>query len=633
MSGRSRLTPAAPTPPPPAAAGAPDILAWHPAGIFGLLVALVAVAYLPALSGTLLWDDAGHVTRPDLRSLAGLGRIWFEFGATQQYYPVLHSAFWLEHLLWGDTTTGYHLVNVLQHATNAFLFGLILRRLALPGAWLAAFLFALHPVCVESVAWIAEQKNTLSGLFYLGAALAYLRFADERRPHLYAWAGVLFVLALLTKSVTATLPAALLVVGWWRRGRLEWRRDVWPLLPWLVAGAASGLVTAHFEHALIGAQGADFDLGALQRVLLAGRVFWFYLGKLAWPAELIFIYPRWTIEVASGWHWLPTVAALALFGALAWGRRRTRGPLAAVLLFAGTLFPVLGFINIYPFLFSYVADHFQYLACLAIIALAAAGLMPLTARLPRRASLVASGGLIAVLGSLTWAQSGLYRDVFTLFQATLQRNPDCWMAHNNLAIELAQAGRVREAIPHLETVLRLKPDFAPAENNLGHDLIQLNRSAEAIPHLERAVRLQPKYAVAYRNLGLALATLGRTHDAIPHFREAIRLNPADAEAELSLGIALMLTGRFPDAGPHFERALRLNPQSAYFHDTYGRALAGANQINAAIEHFEQALAIDPDYRGAHLNLAQALRRLGRMEDAARHLRAAQRLGGVPPGLP
>jgi tetratricopeptide (TPR) repeat protein len=405
---------------------------------------------------------------------------------------------------------------------------------------------------------------------------------------------------------------------------------VLPLLPWFAAGAASGLVTAHFEHALIGAQGADFNLSAVQRGLLAGRVIWFYLGKLAWPADLIFIYPRWTIDVSSGWHWLPSVAALLLLGGLAWAQRRSRGPLAAALLFAGTLFPVLGFINIYPFVFSYVADHFQYLACLAIIALAAAGLMRLAVRLPRPGAAIGSAVLAAILGALSWAQSGHYRDVVTLYQTTLQRNPTCWMAHNNLAIELGQAGRVREAIPHLETALRLKPDFAPAENNLGHNLIQLDRPAEAIPHLERAVQFQPKYAVAYRNLGLALATLGRTSDAIPRFREAIRLNPADAEAELSLGIALMLTGSFPAAVPHFERALRLNPQSAYFQDTYGRALAGANQINAAIEHFERALEIDPDYRDAHLNVAQALRRLGRVEDAARHLRAAQALGGARP---
>ena len=195
---------------------------------------------MPALQAGFIWDDDGHVTRTDLRDLSGLYRIWFEFGATQQYYPVLHSAFWLEHLVWGDSPLGYHLLNVLLHASAACLFGVLLRRLAVPGAALAALLFALHPVCVESVAWISEQKNTLSLVFYLCAALAYLRFTERRRGTVYLLATGLFVLALLTKTVTASLPAALLVVFWWQRGRLEWRRDVVPLLPWFALGRGVG---------------------------------------------------------------------------------------------------------------------------------------------------------------------------------------------------------------------------------------------------------------------------------------------------------------------------------------------------------------------------------------------------------
>ncbi len=249
----------------PAAVPAPDRTAgWYFAG----LLLLMLLAYWPALSGGLLWDDNGHVTRRDLQSLAGLGRIWFEIGATQQYYPVLHSAFWLEHRWWGDSVLGYHLVNVVQHALAAGLFGLLLRRLAVPGAWLAALLFALHPVCVESVAWISDRKNTLSLVFYLAAALAYLRFDERRHARGYALASILFLLGLLTKTVTATLPAALLVVFWWRRGRLEWRRDVLPLLPWFALGAVAGLFTAHFERTLIGAEGADFNLGWADRCVL-----------------------------------------------------------------------------------------------------------------------------------------------------------------------------------------------------------------------------------------------------------------------------------------------------------------------------------------------------------------------------
>ena len=215
------------------------------AGTWAILFAACFAVYAPALTGTYLWDDNAHVTTPDLRNAWGLFRIWFEVGATQQYYPVLHSAFWLEHQLWGDSVLAYHVVNVALHATAAALFGALLRRLAVPGAALAALLFALHPVCVESVAWISEQKNTLSLVFYLLAALAYLRFDERRHARDYAVATTWFVLALLTKSVTATLPAALLVVQWWRHGRLDVRRDVVPLLAWFALGVAAGLHTAH----------------------------------------------------------------------------------------------------------------------------------------------------------------------------------------------------------------------------------------------------------------------------------------------------------------------------------------------------------------------------------------------------
>ncbi len=643
-------------PQPAAAPTAADAVPWPAGWACAVVFFATLLVYLPALSGGFIWDDTGHVTRPELRSLAGLFRIWFEIGATQQYYPLLHSAFWLEHHIWGDSALGYHLLNVLLHATAACLFGGLLRRLAVPGAWLAALLFALHPVCVESVAWIAEQKNTLSTVLYLCAALAYLRYDAQRLPSRYALATGLFLLALLTKTVTATLPAALLVIFWWRRGGFGWR-DVLPLLPWFVLGAAAGLLTAHFERELIGAQGADFALSVVQRCLLAGRVFWFYLGKLVWPADLIFIYPRWTVNVSAWWQWLFLLGALTLLAGLIWWTRRSRGPLAAALLFGGTLFPVLGFVNVYPFVFSFVADHFQYLANLAVFALAAAGLTAV--RLPRWARLAAATVLLAVLGGLTWRQCGMYRDVFTLFQTTLDRNPACWLAHNNLAVALTEAGRVEEAIPHLEQVLKLRPGDATAECNLGDDLTRTGRPEEAILHLERALQLQPgyaeahnnlgsalmaagrpaegiaqfeqalrtrpDYAVAERNLGLALAGAGSTGEALPHFVRAVKLKPDYAEAELDWAIALLLTNRFPEAVPHFEKSIALAPNSTGSRNTYGRALMQRGQFNEAIGQFEAALRLNPDFADAHLNLALVLRQLGRTREAARHYQEALRL--------
>lgn len=590
-----------------------------------LIFGLVVVTYWPALTGGFLWDDAGHVTRSDLRSLSGLGRIWFEFGATQQYYPVLHSAFWFERLLWGDSTLGYHLLNISLHAGSACLFGIILQRLKIPGAWVTALLFALHPVCVESVAWISEQKNTLSTVFYLASAIVYFRYRDTGHRSHYGWATGLFVLALLTKTVTASLPAALLVIFWWQHGKLNWRRDMLPLLPWFALGAISGLVTAGFERELIGAQGADFNLDLLQRCLLAGRVFWFYLGKLIWPADLIFIYPHWTVNAGVWWQWIFPVAAAALLAGLTVLARRKRGPLAVMLLFAGTLFPVLGFVNVFPFLFSYVADHFQYLASLAIFASAGTFLQLGFSKLPRGFGVSAIVVLAGGLGLLSWAQSGMYRDVLTLYQTTLKKNPDCWMAHNNLALILADAGHIDQAIPHLESAIRLKPDYPLAENNLGNDLTQLDRPAEAVPHLQRALALQPKYPVAERNLGIALAAVGKISDAIPHFENALRLKPDFAEAELSLATALMLTNRFSEAVPHFEKAVTLEPDSIEIRDTYGRALMQAGRFEQSLDHFRHVLELDPGRADTHMNLALALRQLGQKQAAAGEYLEALRL--------
>ena len=558
------MPPRSPTPPSAAVTSAPALWpAWSTGTNCTLIFFAALFAYIPALGGGIIWDDAGHITRADLTSLTGLMRIWFEPGATQQYYPLLHSAFWFEHLLWGDAAFGYHLINVLLHATAACLFGLLLRRLTVPGAWFAAALFALHPVCVESVAWIAEQKNTLSTVLYLCAALAYLRFDTSRKPEHYAIAAAIFVAALFTKTVTATLPATLLVIFWWQRGRLDPRRDVAPLLPWFVVGAASGLFTAHFERVLIGAQGSDFALSWIERGLLASRVVWFYLGKLIWPADLIFIYPRWTIDSGEPWQWLFPLFTFSLLGVAAWWVRRSRAPLAALLIFGGSLFPALGFVNVFPFIFSFVADHFQYLACLAAIAFGAAALPLALQRLPRGIAVATPAVLLGLLAALTWRQAGTYRDEVTLYETTLERNPACWMAHNNLGNLLAAEGRADEAIAHFEKVLALQPNYVLAESNLGDQLNHLHRYTESVPHLERALQLQPNFSEAHNNLGVAFMATGRRDEGMAEFTAAIRLKPNFAQAHLNLGIALARSGRLEEAEAQHAEAIRLNPALAH----------------------------------------------------------------------
>lgn len=631
--------------------------------VFCVALAAVLVAYFPSLGGELLWDDAGHLTSPELQSFSGLLRIWFEPGVTQQYYPLLHSAFWLEHQIWGDVSLGYRLVNVLWHSISACLLVALLRKLSVPGSLLAGLLFALHPVCVESVAWISEQKNTLSTLFYLAAAVAWLRYEGERTPRRYAIATLWFLAALLTKTVTATLPAALLVIAWWRRGKLTLRGDLIPLVPWFAAGIGLGLFTLWFESTGIGAQGSDFELGFIERGLLAGRVFWFYLGKLAWPADLTFFYPRWELDAGSAAQWLYAVGGLALLGGLVWWARhgRDRGPLAALLLFGGTLFPVLGFVNVYPFVFSYVADHFQYLASPAMFALAAAGAVRLARwerlRLPPLGARAVAALVIVMLGMLTWTHSSHFVDSSTLYRATLHRNPDSWIAHQNLAVELAnvgavtdalfharravelkpdhpealnnladvltQTGRAQEALPIINTALELQPRYAEAENTLGIALIRLGRREEGIDHFRRAIEFKPSLAEAHFNLGLAKAESGDFAAAIPHFAETIRLRPTHVDVEINWGVALALSRRLSEARTHFERAIGLAPQSAAVRQVYGRVLLNAGELEGAVDELRAALRLDPDLPGLHRELASAYERLGRISEARYHATEAE----------
>ena len=609
--------------------------AWSLAAVGALIAGLVLVCYWPALRGGMLWDDAAHVTGLELRSWAGLGRIWTELAATQQFYPVLHSAFWLEHRLWGDAVLGYHLVNVAQHALAAVLLVALLRRLRGPGAAWAGLIFAVHPVCVESVAWISEQKNTLSLVFYLAAALAYLRF-DMRRGQAgsgwrYAGATVLFGLALLTKTVTASLPAALLVVAWWQRGRLTWRRDVGPLVPWFVAALAAGLLTAWVERKLIGAEGAPFELSFIQRGLLAGRVIWFYVGKLVWPAELMFIYPRWNVAGAT-WVWGGWLAAvMAVTAGAWWWRGRSRGPLAAWLLFVGSLFPVFGFFNVFPFLYSYVADHFQYLASIGLIAGVAAGAVTWSGG--SRRWQVAGALLVVMLAGLSHGQSRMYADGRTLYRTTIAKNPECWMAHNNLGAELldlSSPAAVAEAAGHFEAALRIKPDHATAHYNLGNALAAMpGRLNDAITHYEEALRLKPNNAEQHNNLGNALVRVpGRINEAITHYETALRLKPNAPETHNNLGNALLkIRGREREAAAQYEAVLRLRPEHAVAHNNLGSALENLpGRLEEAIGHYRAAGRAKPDYAEAFYNLGNALmKREGRAAEAVAAYQEAVRL--------
>src|SRR6266446_4370000 len=492
------------------------------------IVLLTFTAYSSAIRGGFIWDDDAYVAQnPLLTAPHGLWQIWTTT-KSPQYYPLVFTSFWVEQRLWGLNPAGYHAVNVSLHAINAILVWLFRSRLEVPGAWMIGAIFAVHPVHVESVAWITERKNVLSGLFYLLSIGCYLEYESKRRWVWYAGALGLFILALLSKTVVATLPIALLLIRYlkgWRIGR----REVLELVPFLVIGAAMGLLTKWYEVHIVGAGTPDWHLSMMERLLVAGRALAFYVMKLFWPVNLNFNYPRWQLEIWDPiqWSW---VLGIGVVGLVFWWKRSAwgRGPFVGLAFFSVTLAPALGFFDVYLMRFSFVADHFQYLASVGIIALIVGrvtwgfdqwirsdthgkGLI-LDWMKPVLGSLV-----LVILAALTWKQGLIYRDLETLWQDTLNKNPNSWLAHNNLGVVYSRQGRLDEAIQEYLTALAIHPDDTEAHNNLGTAYFAQGRLEKAIQEYLTALKRQPDYVHAHYNLGNVYELKGLKNEARKEF--------------------------------------------------------------------------------------------------------------------
>ncbi|WP_395737573.1 tetratricopeptide repeat protein [Prosthecobacter sp.] len=615
-----------------------------PAWLIALAVVVVAfAAYFPALNGGLLWDDESWTTNiePLLRDGSGLWKMWSDPRALQQYYPLTGTTFWIDYQCWRWWTLPCHVENLLLHLAAALLFWRVLLRLQVAGAWLGGVLFAIHPVMVESVAWITERKNVLSLVLFLAAALAYLKFAadwvaeeNSKKPRAwgaYAAALVWFVLALLAKVTAFAFPPVLLVLCWWKRGTIRWRQDVLPLLPFFAISVGFGLGISWLETHTVGASGPDWAWTWPQRFLIAGRALWFYAVKVFCPVGQSFIYPQWNPDTGAFFHWLMLAAAAAVFVVLWAGRSRWgRGPLAAACIFAGTLFPVLGFMNVYGMRFSVVADHWVYVSSLPLLALAAAGLVSLRRRLG--GTLMERGAvtlLVALLAMQSWRQSHQYRDMEALWRTTLEKNPGCWMAHNNFGNLLGLQGHLDEAVAHFQQALNLRPAYAEAHNNLGEVLQRRGSQKEYEHELERAlvefhkaVELDPGAAPAHYNLASALLQQGQLDESITEFQKAIAIKENYHDAHNNLGVALVQKGRIDEAISHYQRSLKFEPKNVEAMVNLGAALFAQGKAEEAVRYYEQALALQPDHSGAHNNLGTALLQLGRVQDAMPHFQRA-----------
>ncbi len=356
---------------------------------------------------------------------------------------------------------------------------------------------------------------------------------------------------------------------------------------------------------MIGAEGAAFELTIVERCLLAGRAIWFYIGKLFWPTELIFIYPRWQVSQAVWWQYLFPAAALLLLAGCWALRRWWRGPLAGLLFFVGTLFPVLGFCNVFPFLYSFVADHFQYLASLGVIALVSAGATLLLKRCGRWNHPVGHAAclvLLVSLGVLTWRQSRIYSDIDSLYRTTIARNPDCWMAHNNLGYALVDRGCIDEAMAQYRRALEIKPDYVEALDNLGVALFGQGRLEEAMAQYQKALAIKPDSAEIHNNLGNALANRGRFDEALAEYRKALEIKPGYVEALNDIGATLFVQGRPDEAMAQYRKALAIKPDYVGARYNLGNALANRGRFDEAMAQYEKVLDIAPDDWPARRNL-------------------------------
>jgi tetratricopeptide (TPR) repeat protein len=609
------------------------MISWRREWTWGLLlVVAVLIAFGPTLLAGFVWDDDIYVTKDALlTSPGGLWKMWFSLDTPSQYFPLTYTALYVEHALWGLNPAGYHLVNILLHAVNALLVWRVLTRLRIPGALLAAGIFALHPVTVESVAWVSELKNVLMCLFFMLSILAWIDFVErpgKTRWLYYALSLVFCALSLFAKTTACTLPAALLLILWMKKVPIDWRRLA-QVLPHLVMGVCLGLISMWWEKHHQGSYGKAFHIPWAERFLIASHALWFYAGKVFWPAHLTVNYRLWNVSASSPACYI-WPAATALMAALIWWIRRWsgRGLETGVLFFAATLAPMLGFFMLYTFVYSYVADHYQYVACIGLIALAAAGIELVLGRIPGKAQvvrIVVYNILLLTLGTLTFLQCGIYASEETLWSATLRENRDSWLALGNLGAELSKDGQMDAAISDYRRALDLNPNFLGINYDMGVCYFSMGRLDDAIQAYRRELQLDPSNDIAHNNIGKALEQQGHWNEAVAEYQTALAIDPNSGAANDNLGMALLKLGRLDDAIAHLQKAVEIEPAFVGEQDCLGLAYAKKGRQPDAINHFENAVATNADNieAGDHLSWLLATAPDASVRDGARALTLAQ----------
>jgi tetratricopeptide (TPR) repeat protein len=592
------------------------------------LVALTVVVYWPVRHAGFIWDDDDHLTEnPAMTSPDGLVKIWSS-RSVSRYYPLTLTTFWVQRRLWDLNPLPYHAVNVVLHGLNAILIYLTLRRLQVRPAWVAAAVWAIHPVNVESVAWITELKNVQSGAFFFLALLSFLRYERTGSRRSYACSIVCAVAAVLSKSSTVILPLVLLLCAWWQRRRIT-HRDWLRIAPFFLIALPMALLTIAEQQGRVQLQ-PDWNLGLMDRFCIAGQSLWFYAEKLLWPPNLSFIYPRWSVPVK------PWPSCLAWFGIaavlfLGWRYRQrssARAGLFGFAYFAAALLPVLGFFNIFFFRYSFVADHFQYLASIGVITLAVAATNSVLRSPPLRLAL--AGAALVSLGFLSRQHLSIFADEETLWRDSVSRNPRAVIAQNNLGLVLYGQLQYRRAIECFDRALQADPNLAEGHYNLGLVLSELGHHTEAAARMRDALRIEPTFYKAENGLGFELLQLGETEEAAAHFRRALELNPDYADAHINLGETLLRQGQPAEAEAHFRRVMQMYPADFAAHEDLGAILFQQHRLDEAATEFREAARVKPEDPEPHKSLADVFTAQHRLPEARqeRALAAsvAERLG-------
>jgi tetratricopeptide (TPR) repeat protein len=589
--------------------------------------------FSPALHGDWLWDDDLYITQnPLLNSLSGLWKIWFHPGSFVEYYPIEESVQWVQWHLWGTNTRGYHLTNVGLHLLSALLVWRLLSKLGLRLAWFGGLIFAIHPTAVESVAWIAELKNTLSLPFFLLAMCAYIDYEERKSRHDYFLALGLFLLAMLCKITMAPFPAVILLYDWWKRGNIGWN-DLKASLPFFVISLVLGLTTiwAGNWYAQNHVQGHDIDhVGSIfSRLALAGLTISFYFTKYFWPVGLLPIYPKWSVDPPSLLQFLPwLVLTVMIYGLRAKRQSWGRHVLLGLGFFLFNLMPFVGLISVSYMSFTWVMDHFLYIPIIGLIGVTVAGLEQIDNRLSQSLRCCGIGGIVmmtALMALESHSYAGIFINQETLWTYTLQRNSDALPAHNNLGIALRQDGRMAEAMEQFQAVLRIDPNDTEARDNLGNALFRTGQMSEAIQQYEESLQINPADARAHNGMGTVLAKMRHLPEAAEHLEIALRINPNDEKMHYSMALLKLQMGQTREAMEQFEAALEINPNDADVHYHMGNTLFRAGQLSEAVDHYQQALKIKPDYAEVHNNLGIVLLRTGRMPEAVEQFETALRI--------